>query len=196
LSISKGLIIFIKNPVLGKVKTRLANTIGDERALKIYRHLLNHTRKVSEKVDAFRFLFYSDTIIPDDEWSNDLFQKHQQDGIGLGSKIQNAFNVAFLQSQYNVIIGSDCLDIGPEIITESYKHLEAYDLVIGPAMDGGYYLIGMKSYYASLFEDIEWSSEKVLSQTIEKAKSLKLNVKLMTELSDIDNEDDLAKYRL
>ena len=191
---NKVVITFIKNPELGKVKTRLASTVGNEQALKIYNSLMTHTRKVVESVAAKRLLFYSQWINTEDEWSPNFFHKSLQPEGDLGNRMTVAFEAGFENNGPVIIVGSDCPGLSPEIIEEGFLALEKNDFVIGPALDGGYYLLGMKSYSPSLFEDIKWSTETVKDETINKIKALGKSVSELTPLSDIDYEADWIKY--
>ena len=195
LKILETLIIFIKNPQLGKVKTRLAATVGDENALYIYKQLLHFTQKLSLSLKVSRALFYSDELNLEDDWSNDAFQKNVQEGNDLGARMKNAFQKVFLKSKKAVIIGSDCAELTSEILQNAFDALEKNEFVIGPAKDGGYYLIGMNYFEPSVFENIEWSTDEVLPKTLEKIKNLGKNVFLLPALSDTDNEEDWKKIK-
>ena len=188
----KNLIVFIKNPVIGTVKTRLAKTIGDESALQVYRDLMEKSRKETQEVSADRYLFYSKEIKADN-WSTEHFYKQLQAEGDLGFKMKSAFAEVIKKNSKTIIIGSDCYDLTSTIIETAFKELDSNDLVIGPANDGGYYLLGINKFIPELFEEIEWSTEVVLQQTLEKAKQLELKVKCLQELIDIDNIDDLKK---
>lgn len=188
-----ALIIFIKNPVPGKVKTRLAATVGDLKALEIYKKLLDHTKKTSLLINADRFLFYADFLNRDDEWSKDTFIKHLQKGNDLGERMCNAFEYIFLNKyQKAIIIGSDCIDLSASVVEDAYKLLIDADVVIGPAKDGGYYLLGMKKLHQSLFKNISWGTSEVLKQTSSVCKSQHLKYYLLPTLTDIDVENDLS----
>ena len=189
-----ALIIFVKNAEIGKVKTRLANTLGDEMALKIYYALLNHTREIAQVLPVNRLLFYSRFINEGDEWPNSYFQKHLQEGADLGERISNAFHLALDQFQKVVIIGSDCASLTSAIVEQAFTKLDEYPFVIGPAQDGGYYLLGMKHHSPTLFQDIAWSTEEVLPATLGKIKELNQTYFLLPELSDIDHAEDWEKY--
>ena len=188
------MIIFVKNAEKGKVKTRLASTLGDERALEIYLALLGHTRKIAQEVDTNRLLFYSNTVNENDDWPIEDFDKLLQQGNDLGERITHAFQTAFQKYKKVVIIGSDCASLSNEIVQDAFDQLDQHAFVIGPAMDGGYYLLGMREFSPSLFQDIEWSTEKVLSSTIEKINALGETYTLLPELSDIDYEEDWEKF--
>lgn len=189
----KAIIIFVKNPQLGKVKTRLAATVGDDIALTIYHKLCEYTRKITQSINAEHIVFYSDFIEDRDGWSLDFYKKEVQIGKDLGERMFNAFKM--IESKYSkcIIIGSDCATLEEKILTEAFELLDLNDVVIGPAEDGGYYLLGMKRAYKSVFEQIEWSSETVFDATISKIEHLNLKYALLPTLSDIDTEYDWQK---
>lgn len=189
-----ALIVFIKNPEIGKVKTRLAKTMGDEKALAIYKALMEHTRKIAEALPVNRRLFYSQFINESDTWSRDKFQKDLQIEADLGIKMATAFHTVFKENEKVVIIGSDCASLTPEIVQTAFDRLDEFPFVIGPAMDGGYYLLGMNQFTPAVFGDIEWSTETVCSTTIERINNLNKTYFLLPELSDIDYEEDWVKY--
>lgn len=190
-----ALLVFIKNPILGTAKTRLAATVGNEEALKIYKELLRHTREVSLKVNAKRHLFYSHFIDNNDEWNNQDFQKHLQSDGDLGEKMADGFQTAFQKKHQNiVIIGSDCASLTSEIIEQAFLYLNNNDFVIGPADDGGYYLLGMKIFTPEVFQNIAWSTESVFTSTIQIIEQLNKSYATLPTLSDIDYEEDWKKY--
>lgn len=189
-----ALLIFIKNAQKGKVKTRLAKTVGDEKALQIYKALLAHTRNVAQKVNASRFLFYSNFIDNQDDWSGTKFVKKVQEGNDLGERMSNAFKMIFESHEKIIIIGSDCASLEPSILESALQQLEKYPFVIGPAEDGGYYLLGMRNYAPSIFQNIEWSTGAVFSKTVKKIEQLGATYFLLPMLSDIDQEEDWEKY--
>ena len=193
---NNALIIFIKNPEKGKVKTRLAKTLGDEKSLKIYNALLYHTHKVAKKINADKFVFYSSFINETDEWENNLFKKRLQKGNNLGFKMQNAVENIFIDGYKKVcIIGSDCIEITDAIINQCFIELNSVDVVIGPAKDGGYYLLCIKKLYAELFQNISWSTAHVLNETLRICEQLQLSYFLLPELIDIDVENDLSQFK-
>ena len=189
----KALIVFSRNPELGKCKTRLAKTVGDESALKIYKHLLQHTADVSKNVKADRFVFYSETINENDIWESSYFKKKLQQGKNLGQRMHNAFSELFQSGYENVcIIGSDLLDLNAELIETAYEKLNDHDVVIGPAEDGGYYLLAMTKMHSSVFENKDWGTETVRAATLKDLENN--NVLLLKELNDIDTFDDMEHY--
>jgi len=186
------LLIFVKNPILGHVKSRLAADIGEEKALAVYLDLVEKTRKETEQLTGVRcVLYYSNFIDKDDEWSSDFFEKRLQSKGDLGDKMQKAFQES--SDDKVIIIGSDCYDLQREHIEKAFDKLNSIDIVIGPANDGGYYLLGMKKLYPELFEGVDWSTEKVLTQTLDKIKSLNLSVGFLEELVDLDTLRDLQQ---
>ncbi len=186
------LIIFYRNPELGKVKTRLAKTLGDEKALAIYLKLSSHTRAITENLAIDKVIYYSNFVDTEDAWPNTTFQKKLQNGNDLGEKMNNAFVEGF-QSRYErvCIIGTDCLELSKDIIQQAFDQLVCYDAVIGPAKDGGYYLLGMKKPMPELFKNKAWSSDTVATDTIQNFKDLSLSYAQLAVLTDVDEEKDL-----
>lgn len=191
----KAIILFTKNPELGKVKTRLAKTIGDEKALEIYKKLLDHTRNIVQNLNVDKFVFYSESVLENDHWDNTLYQKKQQNGADLGLRMQNAFEELFNIGYDSVcIIGSDCYELNSETIEAAFNQLTKNDVVIGPTYDGGYYLLGMKKLQRKLFENKNWSTESVYSETISDLIKLELSYSALVKLTDIDEEKDLPRH--
>ena len=187
---SAALLIFIKNAELGKVKTRLAATLGDAKALDIYKQLLSLTQKNTLLIDCQRIVYYSDFIEQRDIWSAKDYSKAVQLGHDLGERMKNAFANAFKTYEKVVIIGSDCAELTPNILSDAFAKLATHDFVIGPAHDGGYYLLGMNTFQPSVFDNIEWSTDEVLPKTIQNIAALQKSYALLPTLSDLDNEND------
>lgn len=187
------LLIFTRNPESGKVKKRLAAGIGDEAALKVYKHLLRHTAEITINLQVEKWVFYSEEIPEDDIWEKETFNKKVQQGKDLGERMKNAFHSGF-KSGYEkvVIIGSDLFDIQQEDLKKAFLILDDHDYVIGPAKDGGYYLLGMTKYTPELFIDKEWSTERVLRQTLDELEQERL--KLLPVRNDIDTFEDLRYH--
>lgn len=184
------LLIFTRNPELGKAKTRLAKTVGDETALEIYKFLLQKTRDVSLKVTSDKAVYYSVKIRTNDIWDNEIYQKHQQNGEDLGIRMKNAFKDGFNSGYKKVmIIGSDLYNLSSENIENAFKNLNDNDFVIGPTLDGGYYLLGMNSLQENIFENKDWGTETVRKDTLEDLKDKK--VKLLEFKNDIDIYEDI-----
>lgn len=188
------LIIFAKKPELGKVKTRLAATIGDEKALEIYLKLLQHTYKEAYKVKADKAVFYSDKVHDFDMLDYFKFPKAVQSGSDLGEKMKNAFSLGFRRAYEKVVlIGSDCPTVTDEIIENAFRALDNHDAVLGPAEDGGYYLVGIKEPNNELFENKLWSTSDVLLDTVLDLKKQNKSYHLLQTLNDVDVEADLTE---
>jgi uncharacterized protein len=200
----KAIIVFIKNPQLGKVKTRLAATVGNEKALEIYRSLMAHTENTCSKIDARRYIYYSEFVDNNDIWTNGMYEKLvQNESKDLGEKMFSAFTDTFhLKHTKTLIIGSDCLELTVDIINEAYSKLSDNDVVIGPAFDGGYYLIGFNfqtigesnnEVLTQVFLGKQWSHGEVCNEAIDACKSLGLTFAQLPTLTDIDEEKDYLK---
>lgn len=188
-----ALIIFIRNPEKGKVKSRLAKDLGDDKTLAVYEYLLKYTRDICAEANLNSYVFYSDYINSNDIWNGPCFTKHLQEGEDLGDKMKNAFAKLFdLGFEKVSIIGSDCYELTTKHINEAFLQLEKQDVVVGPSNDGGYYLLGMKQLQPELFTDKNWGSNEVLSRTLENFKHLKLKFSELPSLNDIDTIDDLS----
>jgi uncharacterized protein len=186
------LIIFYRNPELGKVKSRLAATIGEERALAIYILMATHARKLALTIPVDRVVYYSEFIDREDNWPNKDFNKRLQQGNNLGEKMKQAFEGSFKLGYASVcIIGTDCLELTEDILQQAFESLKQHDTVIGPAADGGYYLLGMNKFIPEVFNNKKWSTDSVLNVTLEDMKQLKLSCHLLPTLSDVDIESDL-----
>lgn len=189
-----GLIIFIKNPIPGKVKTRLAATMGNEAALKVYQKLTQHTREIAQNLKLDRYLYYSDFIDQEDEWSNELFFKRRQSGQDLGERMTQAFSEMLRNTSKAVIIGSDCPLLTPAIVQEAFDQLDHFPYVLGPATDGGYYLLGMCQPSPFLFENMAWSTDQVAQITLERIAKAGQSCFVLPTLPDIDQEEDWKQY--
>ena len=187
------LLVFTRNPELGKVKTRLAKTVGNATALKIYIFLLERTRDIAVKVAADKAVYYSVKIRENDIWDASIFQKHQQVGEDLGIRMSHAFKNGFKAGYEKVmIIGSDLYDLTAETIENAFIALKDNEVVIGPAEDGGYYLLGMNSLEEKVFKNKKWGTETVRKNTLEELKDKK--VFLLGELNDVDVFEDIEHH--
>lgn len=202
---NKALIIFIKNPIKGKVKTRIAQTVGDDRALAIYLELSKITRENAFLLRGVNcYVFYSDFIDTSDEWSDRYFNKQLQIGQDLGERMLNAFDFVLKKHPFACIIGSDCPTLSVDILHQSFYKLLDFDCVLGPSTDGGYYLLGIKKDEKNaenssftlektlkhLFNNMVWSTDQVLSNTLKRIEQNNQTVALLPELTDIDEETD------
>ncbi|TGM57438.1 glycosyltransferase [Leptospira biflexa] len=192
----KKLIIFAKRPFLGKVKTRLAKSIGDERALDVYQELLTFTNAITETLDVQKIVYWDEIpSIPNHFFKNGFLHTLQSRG-DLGEKMGKAFqNELDPKPCQTLIIGTDCPYLTVATFEKAYKELEKSDFVIGPAKDGGYYLLGMKEFFPNVFLEIPWSTESVLPLTIKRIQDQNLTFTLLEELNDIDTVEDWKEWK-
>ncbi len=193
----KRLIIFVKNPIEGEVKTRLASSIGEKKALVVYQQLLKITAKAVENVNAEKLVSYSGYIEESDDFDEQRFEKTIQKEGDLGEKMKHAFKSSF-DNGFNrtVLIGSDCPEISKSLIDEAFKELAEADSVIGPSEDGGYYLIGLSRFMPEIFDNVEWSTSSVFLSTIKTLDDLGATYRVLKKLNDIDTESDLNESDL
>ena len=186
---NKALIIFQKNMVAGKVKTRLAADIGSEQALAVYEFLVKHTHRIVQSLDAAKFLFFSEYL---ESPPAPHYQCYLQEGADLGARMQQAFATVWALGYKEVgIIGTDCYELDTPLLEQAFEALEKNDAVLGPALDGGYYLLGLRKPLDSLFANKTWSSATVLSASIANLQEAKKSYVLLQEISDIDQLKDI-----
>ncbi|MCL7764352.1 TIGR04282 family arsenosugar biosynthesis glycosyltransferase [Polaribacter sp. Z014] len=187
------LLIFTRNPELGKAKTRLAKIVGDKTALEIYKFLLDKTKEVTSKVTSDKAVYYSVKIRENDIWDANSYQKHQQVGEDLGIRMLNAFKNSFDAGYKKVmIIGSDLYDLTSENIENAFDQLNSNDVVLGPAEDGGYYLLGMNSLQENIFKNKDWGTASVRKDTL--ADLQDKAVFLLPTLNDVDVFEDIEHH--
>ncbi|MDX1567988.1 MAG: TIGR04283 family arsenosugar biosynthesis glycosyltransferase [Longimicrobiales bacterium] len=203
----RTLLVFAKAPIEGRVKTRLARDVGHERATRLYRRI---GRRV---VDQIRGGPYETVVCYDPPAARESVRSwlgeegltfRPQKGPDLGTRMAEAFDWAFGRSldgpdggQREVcIVGTDAPGVEQGVVTEAFRSLEEADLVLGPASDGGYYLLALSEPRPELFREIEWSTPEVLDATLQRAESLGLRVRLLEERTDLDTSEDLARLGL
>lgn len=192
-----ALIIFVRNSEKGKVKTRLSKDLGDDKTLEVYKFLLQHTRDVAVTSNCSHFVFYSSYVHINDVFDDDVFTKFVQEGEDLGERMMNAFKKVFgLGCKKVCIIGSDCYDLQTEMLQQAFEKLDTNDVVIGPASDGGYYLLGMKQLYSDLFTQKEWGTSAVFDDTIQAITKAGASYAELTVLNDIDTIEDLLETNI
>jgi rSAM/selenodomain-associated transferase 1 len=185
------LIVFVKNLIAGKVKSRLALTIGYNSALFIYQDLMQQIHEVVADLPFEKQVAYATSIEKDDIWPSETFDKVEQQGKDIGDRMYNAISKGLESGYENVIlIGSDIINLKSEIIFDAFNKLKQSEMVIGPAKDGGYYLIGLKKPIVELFEKKDWSTNKVLNQTLNNCIEMGLTVSMLPELADLDRIED------
>ncbi len=186
------LMIFTRNPVLGKVKTRLAKSVGDQAALNIYIFLLEHTQTITQHLKCDKAVYYSVSVPENDLWNPEIYSRKKQFGNDLGIRMKNAFDQAFKNYGRVIVIGSDMYQITQSHIEEAFHKLDSHDVVIGPAEDGGFYLLGLKRVYAPIFENKDWGTSTVLKDTLNDLK--KHRVYLLDTLNDVDIYEDIKDH--
>lgn len=196
-----AVIIFAKFPEAGEVKTRLAASIGSEKAAEFYRISSEEVfaQCLNLPDDYNLYLFFNDDRNYEkiSKWVDKRFILEPQIGNGLGEKMKNSFMKCFtLGIEKSLIIGTDAPQITAEIIETAFNYLDDYDVVLGPSLDGGYYLLGMRTFYPFLFDGIKWSSDEVLPSTLNILSREKIRYNLLPLLRDVDTIDDLYALRI
>jgi len=187
-----AIIIFIKNPELGRVKKRLAKSVGDAKALQIYNQMLDHARLITKSLSTDKFLYYDKAIDKNDDWPNETYIKKKQSGADMASRINNAFKQVFkLGYEHVVIIGSDCLELDERIIRLTFRQFDHFDTVLGPTKDGGFYLLGMNDLYADIFKVSGWGTSGLTPTILKTIQNLNKTCFLLSELAGIVTVDDL-----
>lgn len=191
----KGIIIFQKNLIPGKVKSRIGALVGDQKALEIYQVLVDYTHQQVEGLECKKLLYYSEYTENTYENNKD-YQFFIQSSGDLGLKMGDAFKDQFEDGfDQLLIIGTDCAEITQEILEEAFDKLKTSEVVIGPAKDGGYYLLGMNRFISGLFYDIPWSSAEVFNQTSDYLSTHQIPFDLLPTLSDVDYLEDWMKVK-
>lgn len=186
------LIVFVKNSRLGKVKTRLAKSIGDNAAFEVYTHLVEITERETAKLENCDVHIYFSESLVENQWPGKT--KFVQQGEDLGQRMRNAFSNSFAAGYKHVLgVGSDLPDLNASIISKGFLALTQFSTVFGPADDGGYYLIGMNSLQNCIFENKPWSTENLLELTKTELQQNDITVCLLETLNDIDTIEDLQQ---
>jgi len=191
------LIVFLRRPEKGKVKTRLAAAVGDGEALRIYKDLVDITLNAAAQSVCERRLFWIGDGMDESLADDARFTHFTQKGDDLGKRMAAAIDTSFAEgAKKTVIIGSDCPTMSADVLRQAFEALDTHDAVIGPATDGGYYLLGMRQLHQDFFRGKKWSTASVLTATLDDAKRLCLSTFLLEEMSDLDNVDDLRRSHL
>jgi rSAM/selenodomain-associated transferase 1 len=193
------LLVFARVPALGRVKSRLAAGVGEPAALSVYHELLAITNAAIVAAGVPATVWLADTAGPEPtpaearEWATH-HARCQPEG-DLGARMATAFEAAFAAGAGRVaVIGTDCPGLRASHLTQAFAELETADLVLGPATDGGYYLLGLREPRPELFANKTWSTDSVLADTLADARRLGLRVALLPELRDVDTAADLAVW--
>jgi rSAM/selenodomain-associated transferase 1 len=192
----EALIVFLKAPRPGAVKTRLAEALGTEAACAAYRQLVQTLLKRVAALPSVELCFTpDDAAVEIKPWTQPTWSLTPQGDGDLGRRLQRASNRAFASgAQRAVIIGSDCPEVSVADIEAAWSALRTHDVVLGPATDGGYWLVGLRAAQPDLFTDIAWSTNAVLRETLDRARAAGLSVHLLRELSDVDTQADWQQF--
>ncbi|MCL1470980.1 TIGR04282 family arsenosugar biosynthesis glycosyltransferase [Argonema antarcticum] len=193
------LIVFTRYPEAGKAKTRLIPVLGAEGAATLHRQMTESAialcrdtiNRVSTTLSIEVHFAGGDRQLMQQWLGDDIIYRQQSEG-DIGMRMASAFEIAFSNNMDNVIIiGSDCPTLNSQIIASAFQALYQHDLVLGPATDGGYYLIALNRLIPELFTGITWSTSEVFQQTVEIAAKLNLDVAYLSELADVDRPEDI-----
>ncbi|WP_372755370.1 TIGR04282 family arsenosugar biosynthesis glycosyltransferase [Mariniflexile sp.] len=183
------IIVFVKNIKLGKVKTRLAASIGNRAAFEVYKELVKETEKAIKTITTDKRIYFSEAL---EETIWEHATKAIQNGEDLGERMKNAFKKGFEDGYERIVlIGSDLPDINATHIKDGLQALNQTEVVFGPAVDGGYYLVGLSKFHEYIFQDKPWSKPHLLEVTLEELKQKNVTFNLLEPLNDIDTFDDL-----
>ena len=188
--------VFAKVPRPGHVKTRLAADIGAAEAASLYRalgrHVLDGVRGGNYRTVAY--IDPAEELVQARDWLGaEGVDFRPQRGVGLGERLANVFQEELRRARHVCAIGTDAPAVDRDVVERAFAELVSNDLVLGPAVDGGYYLIGMSGHWPELFRDVPWSTAEVMARTLARARALKLGIATLPPLSDIDTVDDLRR---
>ncbi|MEO1449732.1 MAG: TIGR04282 family arsenosugar biosynthesis glycosyltransferase [Bacteroidota bacterium] len=187
------LLIFVKHPVAGQSKTRLAAGIGHEKALAVYQDLLMYTARQVTTISQKKTVYYGNFVPDEDLWAEAGYPRFLQEGTDLGERMWHAFQHA-AENGYEriVIIGSDCPGLTSDHLEAAFSALDDHDAVLGPALDGGYYLLGLKKPDSTLFLNKTWSTDDVAARTRRDFAALGWTYQELATLNDVDTVEDLV----
>ena len=206
---AESLILFAKPPLAGRVKTRLGISLGREGAARLYNCFLQDAAETARALSLARpsVSLVCEWALEQDEsldefpladWLPGAFLHRAQTGADLGARMAAALGRCLTAGRRAVLIGTDFPDLPNDVLLEAFRNLDSGDdpkITLGPAADGGYYLIGMKRFVPEIFIDIPWSTNEVLSRTMERAGALGIETSLLPEWRDVDDEDDLEALK-
>ena len=187
-------LVFVRAPEAGRVKTRLAAALGADVALRVYRRLAEHTLREAQALGGEVRVHFTPANAEAEvrAWLGDGPRYLPQSAGDLGARMEAAFRAAFEDGADRVvIIGSDLPELSAALLRRAFDALESHPAVIGPARDGGYYLLGMRTMIGGLFGGIPWSTDEVLARTLDRLRAAGVEPALLDTLSDVDEVDDL-----
>lgn len=192
------LVVFVKAPVPGRVKTRLLDVFSTDQACALYRCLVQDTLAVARTVPGVRLViaYAADAMYPNLSWLEGGDAMMIQKGATLGERLAHAFAEAFAAGAARVaIIGSDAPELSADWITQAFEALGSHDVVVGPTTDGGYHLIAMTRPHPEVFVGMPWSTPRLLARTIVQVKASQLRLHQLEPIEDLDTPDDAQRYR-
>ncbi len=193
----QALIVFIKWPELGKVKTRLQPELSLQASVQLYKAMTEDIVRRFTNISGFDMILFFDppsALNKIKAWLGTNQAMIPQSGNTLGDRMHNAFTYTFKKGYKKILlIGSDIPSLELEDVFHGFDGLEHHEIVLGPSPDGGYYLIGMNQINPNVFENIIWSSDTVLGETVKRIQDDKLRYKLLSVINDIDTFDDLLE---
>lgn len=206
---AESLILFAKPPLAGRVKTRLAQSLGREGAARLYACFLRDAAETARALMEARpgvslvcewALEQGESLddFPLTDWLPGAFLHRAQTGADLGMRMATALGRCLAFGRRAVLIGTDFPDLPHEVLIDAFEKLDCGDeptVALGPAADGGYYLIGMNRFLPEIFTGIPWSTNEVLSRTMERADALGVGTALLPEWRDVDDADDLEALK-
>lgn len=191
---SNLLIMFVRNSISRKVKTRLAEELGDDSALDIYIRMLEHLQRTTIDLPFDKAVYYSDFIETSDIFDSGHYDKFLQSGENRGERMHNAFSHAFDAGYKRVVmVCSDCFEISRSHIIDAFESLRDTDTVLGPSTDGNYYLIGMRKFLPLLFINKVWDGENIFLDTMLDLRKNNISFRLLETLSDMETFEKVRK---
>lgn len=193
-----AILFFVKYPIAGRVKTRLGKSIGFQTAARVYRQLADNNIQIlkSSSIADLIIVYDPTTEVSSFQiWFSDASMFVAQQGTTLGERLTHAFQWAFDQGYSKATaFGSDTLGLTGDIVQKNFDALDSVDVVVGPAQDGGYYLIGLGQQRPELFNNIDWSTPQVLSQTQDIIEQLNLKSHMLSVLDDFDEIEEVGTH--
>ena len=190
------LLVFTRYPEAGAVKTRLAGALGDAGAADLHRAMTEHTLRRLRRLQArTEVWFCGGTEGAMRAWLGDELNYRVQGPGDLGDRLCAALRYSFERGEDKVVVvGADCPDLRADHVEEAVQLLDHHPVVLGPAADGGYYLLALRAFHGDLFRSIPWGTDRVRIETSLRAEGLGLEVGYLEDLSDVDRPEDLPHW--
>lgn len=193
---SSILLVFGREPVPGKTKTRLGRTLGMDTACELYCQMLSYVLEMSREVSNERRLYLpAGDVVQGERFALEGWTQHPQVSGDIGARMKGAFEEAFAAgAERAVLVGSDIPSLTADILERAFAALDEAEMVFGPARDGGYYLIGQRAPSRNVYDNITWSTAEVWSQTEAHLQTQGISYAVVDVLDDLDDEDALHRY--